>query len=229
MSTPATRIRPCIHPRCDDGTGNPSLTTLTMCDPCRHRVTRTINWLIEDYTLLKTTLPTPVRASDTTPGTPTFGPTGHPSEWASDTARLIAVTLNETENALRDHLGHDPAVHPHVPEPVMLRHAHRYLTAHLDDLCTFPGARAAATEFGDLHHEVRRGTGQTRFQQRLPTPCPTCDVAALIRYTGHIICESCGRIIREEDYGLFARIAADAALDDLIDQYDTLAQAQLEG
>lgn len=223
-------ISPCVHPRCDDGTGNPTLTMQTMCERCRAHVAHIIGWLVEDYVRLRSTLPKPISVNRTTStGKPTFKAGGHPAEWASDMCRRIAITLNDTEDALRDHLGQEPAAHPHSPEAAMIRNAYRHLNLWIDDLCTFPGARASADELGDLHHEIRHATGLTRFAQRLPTPCPTCDVVALVRFTGHIICESCGRIIREEDYGMFTRIAAEAALDALIEQYDAMFQPQLEG
>lgn len=213
-------IRPCVHPRCDDGNGNARLTTQTMCDPCRNRVRTGIDWLAQDFVTLRTTLPRPANIGAQQGGKPTFTAAGHPAQWASDTCRLIAVTLNETEDALRDHLGDDPAIHPHNNEARMIRHATLYLTARIDAVCTFPGARSFADEIGELHHQIRRALGLTRYVQRLPLPCPTCDVVALVRHTAQIECESCGRIIREEDYGLLGRIAADAALDDLIAQYD---------
>jgi hypothetical protein len=134
--------------------------------------------------------------------------------------------MNEAEDALRDALGNDPAAHPHSPEPMMIRRAYRYLKTQIEAFCTFDGARASVEELGDLHHEVRYRTGQIKFRQRLPVPCPTCDVAALVRFTGEIICGSCGRVIREEDYGMLGRIAADAALDALIDAYDTRKSMQ---
>lgn len=219
-------ISPCVHPRCDDGNGNPRLTNQTMCDPCRQRVQQLLEWIVNDYARLKATMPKPIGTGTKLTGKPMHGPSGHPAEWASDMCSQIALVLNEAEDALRDMLGDEPAAHPHSPEPSMVRNAFRYLTDRIDSVCTFDGARSTVQELGDLHHEVRSRTGLTRFQQRLPVPCPTCDVCSLIRFTGHIVCESCGRIIREEDYGMLSRIAADAALDDLIRDYDTRKSIQ---
>lgn len=213
----------CVHPRCDDGTGtgNHVLTTQHMCDHCRNRLNRQLGWLIEDYVTLKTELTQPGSGSDTTRRT-TRQAFGHPAEWASDTCRDIAGLLNDAEDQLRAQQGDPPALYV-APETVKVRDARTYLQARWDDFCESPNVGGFAGAVIDTHAVIRGALGLTKFAQRLPTPCPSCDIAALTRYISHIECGSCGRIIREDDYPLFTRIATDAALDALIEDYDTRA------
>lgn len=207
-------IRPCIHPTCDDGTGNRSLTTRVMCDRCRLHYRRQLTWLVEDYVTLKTSLPRPITHPGTRRGHPdTFG---HPAEWASDHCRDIAGMLNDSEDELRAISGTGPALYVEL-EARKVASAYRYLTDRWDQFCTFPQADVYADMVVNTHKTIRSGLGLTKWVQKLPVPCPTCDTAALIQTVGLITCGECGREIREDDYPLFARIA----LDFLIDAYDT--------
>lgn len=207
-------IKPCIHPTCDDGTGNRSLTTLVMCDRCRRHYRRQLDWLIEDYITLKSSLPRPMSRQGVNRGHPeSFG---HPAEWASDHCRDIAGMLNDAEDELRAITDSGPAIYVDL-EAHKVASAYRYLTDRWETFCTFPQADVYADMVISTHQTIRAGLGLTKWARKLPVPCPSCDVAALTQSVGLITCGDCGREIREADYPLFARIA----LDYLIDAYDT--------
>lgn len=218
VSTVATAgIRPCCYPRCDDGTGNPHLTHLGICEPCQRRYGRVLDWLAMDYVTLRTQLPAPTgRGQEPVSGS--SREPGHPAEWASDTAALIAAVLNDVEDGLREHLGDDPPPHPGSSEPGRVAHAHRYLSPRVDKLAEYPGAEATATELTALHGRIRGALGQTRHRQPVAAPCPDCDLLTLYRTVDRstvdqIECEHCGRTITEQQYGLYARIVLDEALE----------------
>jgi hypothetical protein len=209
-------VSPCVYPRCNDGHGNPTLTTQVMCERSRRHYRREIDWLVMDYVALKAGMPAPVR-SGTHERQSNLKSFGHPAEWASDQAAEIAQVLNWIEDGLRDHLGHTPPPHPFVRQNRLVSHAYRYLTDKFDDLCTYPAAGDSAEEIHALHQKCRRLLGQTKFGQLLPTPCPACDAATLTRTTDSISCAECGETIREEHYAFMTRVI----LDELIDSYDT--------
>lgn len=209
-----TVVSPCIHPRCNNGNGDPRLTTTTICNSCRGFYRRTLDWLIHDYVIIKSTLSAPSTGGDGTKITTGPKVYGHPAEWASDQARTIARVLNRVHSDLAD----DDSI-PNIataPEADLVRLAHHYLTNRFDQLCTFNDAEGAVIDLHELHVENYRMLGQTRFIQRLPTPCPWCDVVSLARTVGQIDCLSCGKVITEAMYEWFGR----RILDDLIDAYD---------
>lgn len=214
-------VRPCEYPGCDNGHGDPRLTGSTFCDPCRRRHRKHLDWIVLDYVTLKATMPKPVfgagqrRSSSVEPG--------HPAEWASDTARQICEILNGAEDALRDHLHHEPAPHNHMTgqEARLVEHAYTYLAGAFDHWCTYPGAHTNATEIADIHRTVRHRLGYTRDSVLLPTPCPHCDTAAMTRSVDpgndRIECANCGILVKEAEYDWFALVL----LDQVIDTYDT--------
>lgn len=215
-------VSPCIHPSCDDGNGDKALTTQTMCDRCRRHYRREIDWLVIDYVTIKTALPRPVsRNSGSAGGKTTTRTFGHPAEWASDRCSEIAGMLNDAEHHLRSEMNSSPALYI-CPENVKVASAHRYLTDRWDEFCTFEAADEFADAIHETHKALRSALGLTRFAQRLPLPCPSCDLATLVRYVGKIECTSCPRVIREEDYPMLTRIAVDA----LIDAYDAMQVMQ---
>ena len=116
------------------------------------------------------------------------------------TCTEIASAFNWAEDGLRDYLGHTPGIRPDARENIVVAHGYRYLTAQFDGLCVYPAAGDTATELADLHGKIRRHLGLTRWVQRLPTPCPWCDTAALVRTVGQIDCEMCGKTIDEKHY-----------------------------
>lgn len=209
------RISPCTYPKCDGSNGDPQLTSLGMCEPCQRRFARLLGWLVMDWVNLATTLPTPaVRGrQERHTATKTFG---HPAEWASDTAAEIATVLNETHDALADHLGQTPAPHQGTSEHIRVRAAWNFLECRIPDLAAYAGGGDAAVEMRDLHGQIRARLGLTRPRQILPTPCPACDLRTLFRtvdaHNDSIECGSCGHIIREEHYPFYTRLVLDTIL-----------------
>jgi hypothetical protein len=210
-------IRPCIHPRCNDGTGNKELTDDTMCRHCRRWYRRELTWLVEDYVILKSSLASyPSNLWDSSAG-PSRESFGHPAEWASDTCRDIADLLDHIKDELESVTGKVSSATAHVAsETVRVNTAYRYLSTRFDLLVTYPDAEATCGAIHDTHKTIRRALGYAKWSQRLPVPCPTCNTAALVRTVGLITCGECSRVIREDDYPMFTRIA----LDYLIDAYD---------
>lgn len=210
-------ISPCIYPRCDDGTGNPVLTTEGACRVCRHRYRRLINHLVLDWARLRTEMPAPTAQPDTTRRTQRRV-YGHPAEWASDSAADIANKLNWTHDALADHLGDRPPPHPGTTERGRIQAAYTYLEPRIHQLVTIDSAADIATELAELHHRIRANLGYTRLYQRLPgVPCLNCSTMALVLIDNDTIeCGECGETIRHELFGLIARHAVDS----LIDRYD---------
>lgn len=217
-----TQQAPCVYPTCDDGSPgeyrSPRLTYNTICGSCRTRYARLLGWLVQDYVTLRT-FPTLVHASNdgskrVSPKAKSFG---HPREEASDAAADLAQRLNWLEDDLRELNGDPPPAHPRTAEAHLVTSAYRYLTTHFDALCTHPAAADVAEHLLDHHARLRSLLGQTRLVQKLPAPCPTCDVAALTRSVGSIDCGNCGRHIDEDEYPFLTLIM----LDRMIDAYDT--------
>lgn len=212
-------ISPCRYPGCRDGDGNPRLTQRTFCDRCENRYRKLIDWLVLDYVVLKRDMPAPTANPGAGSGhqsqkSKTFG---HPREWASITSAEIAESLNWAEDGLREVNGHEPPPHPGVREAGRVAHAHRYLTAQFDALCRYDAAEDTAIELNDLHRKVRTALGYTRGVQSLPTPCPWCDTAALVRDVGQVECRECGKVVDEKLYPWLTGWI----IDQLIEQYDT--------
>lgn len=204
----------CVYPSCGYGQPEPALAEDgPFCSPCRHRFRRTITWLVHDWIHLRSTLPKPtggnldnrIKRSSPTPG--------HPAEWASDTTRRIADTLNEIDDDLCDHLNRLPPPPPQASELARVRHAYGTLTRNFDALVLAPCAEPAATEIHDLHRHIRTRLGRTNPKIHVPTPCPSCGLILLSRHIGldrsdRIVCENpdCDRVVKEEHYALLVRI-----------------------
>lgn len=216
-------VQECVYPDCtvDD---QPTLTTQVMCDRSRRHYRRELDWIVIDYVTLKSGMPSPARRG-TQVRASNLKSFGHPAEWSSDQAALIADVLNETEDDLRDHLRHEPPPHPRVEEAHRVEHAYRYLVDRFDDLCVYPGAEGAALVIHERHQRIRSLLGLTRFVQWLPTPCPNCTTPALTRNQDQITCGDCGFVIKEANYAFMARVL----LDTLLDDYDTLKSSKLAG
>ena len=220
MSEAAT-VSPCRFPRCRDKDGNPRLTSEPVfCLGCQSLYRKLLGWLVLDFLALRQ-FPSPARiegdgSKHQEQKSKSFG---HPAEWASDTMSEIAQSLNWAEDGLRDELGHEPPIHPYASEVILIRSGFNYLSAQFQRLCTYSAAEDTAIEFDDLHRKIRRKLGHTRYVQRLPTPCPWCDVAALVRSVGQIDCGECGKSIADQHYEWFANLVLDA----MIDAYDTRA------
>lgn len=222
MTDPRPSVSPCRFPGCRDHNGDPVLTVDLFCSACRARYRTLLDRVVLDWVTLRSTLPTPARregdgSKHTSQRSKSFG---HPAEWASDTAREIADALNEAEDYLREALGHAPPPrHPGFRERNRVGHAYRYLTAQFDRLISNDDRAAVdtAVQLGDLHGKVRSVLGLSLRRQTLPTPCPWCDVAALVRSVGSISCTECGKVIEEQHYDWLAGWIVDRMIDD----YDT--------
>lgn len=202
-------MRPCAYPGCADLDGEPRLTDQAICEPSRRHYRRVLDWLLEDYVTLHRELgQITANNGDRVTMSREYG---HPGEMISDLKRRIAGAMSDTHDALADHLGHTPPPEPNGHrESSCVAVAHRYLSAHFDDLCTFPGAEDAATELHELHGSMRAALGANRRHEHLPTPCPGCDLLTLTRAVTldgaeQIECAACGTEIPEQYYTLYLR------------------------
>lgn len=218
--------RPCIHPKCRDMDGNPWITTQVMCPGCRRRYLADLHALALDWIILNATLPARSRVvtgQRTRTGTRTFG---HPAEWASDMCALIAQTFAWVEESVRHYTDGGPPPRRDrivMSEATLIRRALPYLVNRLDRLVTFRDAEQAVIEITELHRQIRAGRGYVRIRRALPVPCPRCELVALGWEPGegaeYITCGNCGHRIPQVEWGWFARVV----LDEAIDAYDRAA------
>lgn len=173
------KVAPCVYPSCSGDEGQPVLTSLTVCDDCRHRLRRLLDDVALDYARLKRYMPKPA-PSGTGGGGGGQKSFGHPAEWASSTAQDIARNLNEIHDDLADVLGATPAPHPGTDEAGQVARAHRFLVANFPALCTASVLDWAAVVWSESHTGVMRSLGMTRMVKRLAAPCPTCGVCAMV-------------------------------------------------
>jgi len=172
--------------------------------------------LVMDYVELRTNYPSPA-TTHTRTAPKSSRQYGHPAQWASDTARAIADCLDATDDAIRDHLGHLPPPPRTRAENRVVAHAYKSLKARIETLSDFPGTEAFWEEAREIHHTIRRLLGKTRQRQYLPVPCPSCNNPPLFRtvYDDRrdvIECHHCHHEIKEQEYGLYARILVDDLL-----------------
>lgn len=170
----------CVYPGCrrDDGATGAVITSLVVCEDCRHKLRRLLDDLCLDYARLKRYFPKPVsKGGGGSGGQKSFG---HPAEWASSTAQDIAADMNIIHDALADELGALPAPHPGISEALRVNAAHRFLVANFNALCRSDLLPGQATLWQEAHAGVRRSLGQTMMRERLAAPCPGCGVAALV-------------------------------------------------
>lgn len=213
-----TPARPCVRPGCDTDDGQPIITTQVMCDRCRNRFARELRWLVEDYTIVKTTMVRPVRPGDQTTASHSkrVESFGHPAEWASDTCRDIAGILDHIARQYATHIGGTlPTAGSGDVETAVVARAHKYLTNRFHDICSWPDVGPHAGAIRETHQTIRATLGHSRYVKRLPTPCPRCGLLSLGQETGVIWCldEPCGYVVPEQQYGWIGRLALDAALD----------------
>ncbi len=210
-------VSPCLYPTCGTHNSDPELTTQGICFRCRARYKHTLRRLIVNYVRLRTQFPTPahneehIRRNRNTEF-------GHPAEWASDTARLIADQLDGASEGLRDHLGHLPPPPRERSEVRVVNHSYQTLTTRFDALCTYPGAEATAKQLADLDRRINGALGFTRARKKLPTPCPACGESLLVREVATsgvdaIECMGCRETIESSHYGLYARMLLDEIID----------------
>lgn len=161
-------------------------------------------------------MPSPVRGATTRK--PAYKISGHPAEWASDQAALIAHLFWSWHDLLaqaRNERNPPPLA---AAEAVRVAKAWTYLAPRIDQLCHLVRAEALG-ELATLHRKIQRELGATYQREILPMPCPSldCGKRALVREhaVGRdlIACGACNYRVREEYYPLLVRIALNAALD----------------
>lgn len=172
---------PCVFPGCrqPDGGVGAVLTSMTVCEDCRHKLRRLLDDLVLDYARLKRYFPKPVRTGSGGGGggQKSFG---HPAEWASATAQDLAADLNTVHDDLAEQLGALPAPHPGIDEALRVNAAHRFFVANFNSLCLAELLPGQAVLWQEAHTSIRRALGQTVMVRRLAAPCPNCGVAALV-------------------------------------------------
>lgn len=202
-------LKPCAHPTCT------TPTYLGICTPCQNRARRQLANIILDWTHLHTHLPLPV-TTGTRGRRTTLLTYGHPAEWASDHAALIAGTLWEHHEHLATTLGDTEP--DKGSEQGRVQRAWDYLECRIDQLAHQEWATDTITEWHDLHKATRRALGQNRPKAHVPAPCPECGKKMLFRtvLTGqdYIDCGACGITIHGDDYQRYAS--------DLVDQIMTV-------
>lgn len=182
-----------------------------------HRIARLLDWLVIDYITLRNFPPLP-RSDDNGRTSPRGSREyGHPGQWASDRARSIADCLDQTDEALRDHLDHLPPPPRNRAEARVVNHAYISLKARISDLATYPGAEAFIEEATTIHQFIGRTLGYSRQRRTITVPCPSCQMVPVFRtvYDDRrdvIECHHCGREIKENEYGLWAQIVVDQLL-----------------
>lgn len=183
-----------------------------------HRLQLHLYWLTLDWLTLATTFPMPARRTTAGRAAPTRE-YGHPAEWASDTAALIAHTLHGWHEALAEHLHETPPPTTDTAESTRVTAAWHYLNPRTAALLDYAG-EDAADEIRELHNKIRTTLGHTRPRYVLPTPCITCGLRTLTRTAAmsgqadFILCEACGHTIRDTDYPQLIR----SALNTIIEQ-----------
>lgn len=213
--------RPCRYPGCKDPTDperNPRMTSDGICtnpgrhgrdQGCQERFRKDIRYLVMDWVHLRQALPEPMRSQEAKIRTSTRE-YGHPAEWASDKAALIAGILNDTHDDLADTLGHEPPPHPGTAEHIRVRAAYTYLSEHHTQLCRLDHIHDLAEGIRDEHRQIRNRLGQTRPRIILPTPCPRCEHLTLVRtierYRDQIDCGNCGHTITGDHYDFYTRL-----------------------
>lgn len=230
-------IGPCVFPGCRGEDGNPVLTALGICPDCQPKLHRLLTDVVLDYVNLKRNMPKPVPKSRNGRGAASRAGYGHPAEWASDTAAEIKETLFWFADELADFLLTPPPAMLGGDEAAAVNACYRFLLNNFDFLARHDMAGHVAAELLELHKAVREGMGHTRMGERLPAPCPRCDVAALIRRPPArprrgmpaqdpppIRCANCGHEIELSRYDAVvsarvADVAADraAAIDDALE------------
>ena len=220
-------ISPCQYPDCKQDMGNPALTQNMFCDQCTHWFKRTLQWVLEDYTTLKTTLPRPFTTTTAARGGTKTG-YGHPREWASNLAQNIALWAGEVTNNYLQDFGYLP--YDLSTEQAAIRKAAESWPQWWDELAArWDGAGEFAEEARDYHRQARAGLGHTRMVTSLSAPCPRCDLKALVvvQGTDTVSCEYCGWAGTEEDrQGVAVQALANAqrqqehTIDQLIEGYE---------
>ena len=222
-------IAPCGYPGCKDLDGNPRLTREVICQPSRRHYQTVLDRLALHYVLIRRDMPAPA----VMPGSERVMRVqarvyGHPREWSSDTARLIADQLSEAHDALAETVDQPGPPWQGHNETRRVAVSHHFLSVWFDRLCTMPGAADTAEALYDLDRDVRRGLGKTDPRRFLPVPCPNtgCGLLGLVRTIDadsgedHVDCHSCGERIPAERYTWWTRTLLDELITDAEDAED---------
>lgn len=202
--TLAGRIRPCNHPYCRDGSdGEPTLTTLGMCEPCQDRYRNAYQNLVRDYWRLRHTIPQPVRSGgESERRSKTYS---HPAEWAADQTSQIARIFRDAELDARVYLGEEKPLRV-MTETARVTQATRYLDPRFDALCRMDHATVTAKVIIRKHSEIKTAQGFSDRPQWSEWPCPYCNAFTLLHdEVGDIRCHSCQRKWAESSMGLLRR------------------------
>lgn len=130
----------------------------------------------------------------------------HRGDWSTkggdpDQVGYLPVAT-ELDTWVRDWISHDWCPGDHLPAPTVAILA-GWLRVRLDDACDrHPAIDEFAATVKSVRRALTRSIGELRHVDRLPAPCPTCDLTTLIRRDGaaYVECTSCGRLWTEEDY-----------------------------
>ena len=122
----------------------------------------------------------------------------------------VATVLDQWVRDWRDLLWPDH----HLPVPTVSTLA-GWLRRRLDDACDrHPAIDSFADELRSIRSTLRTTFGYGRYVDRLPAPCPDCDMMSLYRDDGAswVECGNCGRLWSENEYQrLCVILAADVA------------------
>jgi hypothetical protein len=203
---------PCVYPKCDDGNGNPILTTEGICKGHQKQYRKVLKWIVQDWVFLHDQQPAPTRRHDTNRQT-SNRVYGHPAEWASDMAALIAAALNETHDDLAEIEKASPAPHPGTSEGIRVRAAWDFIECRVPELCRMPGAGDIAKNFIDLHGRVRNILGLSAQRYAMAMPCPNCQLRTLYRqvdrFSDSIECGTCGNAYQEDQYRFLSKLVVE--------------------
>lgn len=149
------------------------------------------------------------QAGTTIGGDPVSGTPGRPSPSAAvDELDAITRLLEFWEDAHREYVGH--TMRPARPYARRAAAAIRYLRGNLEALLAGPHAEEFGRDVQRAHARTRRLTATDTVRTRKPTPCPTCDLRALVHAAGdrYIGCDSCGRLLSFSEYDTWTRMVA---------------------
>ena len=182
-----------------------------------HHIRRDFYRLATDWIHLRRDLPQPIRSATTRK--PAYKVSGHPAEWASDQAALIAHRFWSWHDLLAQHRNERTPPPLNTAEAVRVAKAWQYLEPRIDQLVDIVAAEAL-TEIGDHHHKIRNSLGLNKPHEALPMPCPSTDCARRGTLTREvaigrdlITCGACGYTVSEKYYPLLVRIAIDTLID----------------
>ncbi|AVJ50737.1 hypothetical protein SEA_OGOPOGO_98 [Mycobacterium phage Ogopogo] len=145
-----------------------------------------------DYVYIKTTLENPPK-QHTARRTSTRIEYGHPAEWASDTAALIADIMTSWHELVAEDRNETPP-NTTTAETQRVVNAWKYLEPRMEHLCNLV-TKEDLKEVNDLHHTIRRTLRMDRQPAIwLSIECPVCDHRAVFQdmQRERLNCGNCG-------------------------------------